>query len=138
MPWGIFDRKPQSAAEWSGFLERGTKLEGRLDSPGTLRIDSEVKGTITSASTLIVGEDGRVDGELTGNVVIIEGRLDGTVRAHNKVALQPKAIVTGDIETPNLMIEPGAVFDGRCHVVTTKEPDKPIIIPIRSAASSNT
>lgn len=136
MAWRLFDRKAQESAEWSGFLERGTKLEGRLDSPGTLRIDSQVKGAVTSESTIILGEEGRVDGELTGNVVIVEGRLDGVIRARSRVNLQPKAIITGDIETPNLVMEPGAIFDGRCHI-TAKEPAKPIAIPIRSAAPTS-
>ena len=134
MPWGIFDRKTQGAAEWSGFLERGTRLEGRLDSPGTLRIDSQVKGAITSESTIILGEEGRVEGELTANVVIIEGRVDGIIRARSKVDIQSKAIVAGDIQSPTLMIEPGAIFDGRCHIPAAKDASQPIVIPIRSAA----
>lgn len=136
MPWGLFDRKADDSVEWGGFLERGTKLEGRLHSPGTLRIDSHVKGAVTCESTIILGEEGRVEGELTGNVVIVEGRLDGVIRARSKVNLQPKAIITGDIETPNLVMEPGAIFDGRCHIMA-KESAKPIVVPIRSAPPAN-
>ena len=138
MSWSIFERKSQDSGEWSGFLEQGTKLEGRLDSPGTLRIDSQVKGTITSEATIILGESARADGELAGTTVIVEGRFDGVIRARHKVELQPKAIVTGEIETPDLMIEPGAIFDGRCHIIRTHEPTKPITIPIRSTAAANT
>lgn len=138
MTWGVFDRKSHDSGEWSGFLEQGTRLEGRLDSPGTLRIDSQVKGTITSEGTIILGASARADGELAGNIVIIEGRVDGVIRARQKVELYAKAIVTGEIETPDLMIQPGASFDGRCHIVRTQEPIKPITIPIRSSAPANT
>lgn len=137
MTWALFDRKSQDSGEWSGFLEQGTKLEGRLESPGTLRIDSQVKGTITSEATIILGENARADGELAGSTVIIEGRFDGAIRARHKVELQSKAIVTGEIETPDLMIEPGAIFDGRCHIVRTQERTKPITIPIRSTAAAS-
>jgi len=67
--------------------------------------------------------------------VMIAGRFDGIIQARSKVEIQTKAIVTGEIHTPCLIIEPGAVFDGRCHVVGAKDPAKPITIPIRSVVA---
>ena len=133
MPWRMFDRKQQDSGEWSGFLEKGVRLEGKLESPGTLRIDSHMKGTLASEATLILGEDARVDGEISGNAVIIAGRFDGVIHARDRVEIQAKAIVTGEIQTPCLIIETGAIFDGRCLMPTAKEPAKVITIPIRSA-----
>jgi len=129
----MFDRKQQDSGEWSGFLEKGVRLEGKLESPGTLRIDSHMKGTLASEGTLILGEHARVDGEITGNSVMIAGRFDGVIRAKGRVEIQAKAIVTGEIHTPCLIIEPGAIFDGRCLMPTAKEPADVIAIPIRSA-----
>jgi cytoskeletal protein CcmA (bactofilin family) len=135
MPWRMFDRKQQDSGEWSGFLEKGVRLEGKLESPGTLRIDSHVKGTLASEGTLILGEHSRVDGELSANAVIIAGRFDGLIYARDRVEIQAKAIVTGEIRTPCLIIEPSAIFDGRCIMLATKEPSTLITIPIRSAAA---
>jgi cytoskeletal protein CcmA (bactofilin family) len=135
MAWGWFDRKRQDPAEWTGFLEQGVKVEGRLESTGTFRIDTAMKGTLASEDTLILGEHAVVEGEIIGNRVIIAGRFDGTIRAKGKVEVQPNAIVTGQIHTPCLIIEPGAVFDGQCHMLAPTEAAKPIAIPIRSAAS---
>jgi cytoskeletal protein CcmA (bactofilin family) len=135
MPWGVFDRKNQDTAEWSGFLEQGVRLDGKLESPGTLRIDANMKGSLVSEETLILGEHARIEGEITGNAVIIAGHFDGTIRARTKVEIQTKAIVTGDIQTPCLIIEPGAIFDGRCQIVMAKEAAKTVTIPIRSAVA---
>jgi len=135
MPWSIFDRKAQDSTEWSGFLEQGTKLEGKLDSPGTLRVDSHIVGTISSGSNLILGESARGNGELTANSVMIAGQFDGVIRARTRVELQAKAIVTGEIETPDLLIAPGAIFDGRCHVISREDSTKRVTIPIRSSAA---
>lgn len=135
MPWRVFDRKQQESGEWSGFLEKGVRLEGKLESPGTLRIDSHMKGTLSSEATLILGEHARVDGEVIANSVIIAGRFDGVIRARGRVEIQAKAIVTGEIETPCLIIEPGAIFDGRCLMPATKESATAITIPIRSVAA---
>jgi cytoskeletal protein CcmA (bactofilin family) len=129
------DRKRQDSGEWTGFLEQGVKLEGRLESTGTFRIDCLTKGNLVSHETLILGENASVEGEIEGNHVIIAGRFRGTVRAKGKVEIQTKAIVSGDIFTPCLVMEPGAVFDGRCHMPTSAPSTAPVIIPIRSVAA---
>jgi cytoskeletal protein CcmA (bactofilin family) len=130
-----FDRKRQDSGEWTGFLEQGVKLEGRLESTGTFRIDCAVKGTLVSHETLILGEHADVEGEIEGNYVIIAGRFGGIIRAKGKVEIQTKAIVTGEIFAPCLVMEPGALFDGRCHMLTSAQATTPIVIPIRSVAA---
>ncbi|HUA01911.1 MAG TPA: polymer-forming cytoskeletal protein [Candidatus Aquilonibacter sp.] len=134
MAWGLFDRKRQDSTEWTGFIEQGVKLEGRLETTGTFRIDSALKGTITSEDTLILGEHAEVEGEIIGNRVVIGGRFDGAIQARARVEIQPQAIVTGQIQTPCLVIEPGAIFDGQCQMLASSEAAKPVTIPIRSAA----
>jgi cytoskeletal protein CcmA (bactofilin family) len=135
MALGWFDHKRQDSGEWTGFLEQGVKLEGRLESIGTFRIDCATKGTLVSHETLILGEHANVEGEIQGNHVIIAGRFEGTVRAKGKVEIQTRAIVTGEIFTPCLVMEPGALFDGRCHMLTSSQATTPIVIPIRSVAA---
>lgn len=130
-----FDRKKQEAGEWAGFLEKGVRLDGRLECPGTFRIDSSVKGILVSEEVLILGENARVEGEIHGVSVLIAGRFVGTIEAKGKVEIQPKAIVSGEIHTPCLIIEPGAVFDGQCHMLSHSQNAKPITIPIRSAVA---
>jgi cytoskeletal protein CcmA (bactofilin family) len=135
MAWRWFERRKQESNAWTGFLERGVKLEGNLESTGTFRIDSAMKGTIVSDDTLVLGEHASVEGEIRGNRVIIAGRFDGKIEAKGRVEIQPNAIVTGEIHAPCVVIEPGAVFDGHCHMIAASEAAKPITIPIRSVAS---
>lgn len=135
MAVGWFDRKRQESGEWTGFLEQGVRLEGKLESAGTFRIDCAIKGTLVSEDTLILGEHATMEGQIVGNYVVIAGRFDGTIQACGKVEIQPKAIVTGEIHTPCLIIEPGAVFDGRCHMIAPSQNAKPITIPIRSTGA---
>jgi cytoskeletal protein CcmA (bactofilin family) len=132
MAW--FDRKREESEVWTGFLDQGVKLDGKLEVNGTFRIDSAIKGTILSEDTLILGSHSVVEGEIVGNRVIVGGRFDGIIRARGKVEIQPDAIVTGEVHSPCLVIEPGAIFDGQCHMLGPAEAAKPITIPIRSAA----
>jgi cytoskeletal protein CcmA (bactofilin family) len=135
MSW--FDRKKQDPSEWTGFLDQGVKVEGKVEASGTFRIDSAMKGTLTSDDTLVLGEHSSVEGTIIGNFVIIAGRFDGVIRARGRVEIQPNAIVTGEVHSPCLVIEPGAIFDGQCHMLAPSEAAKPMTIPIRSAAGQN-
>ena len=134
MALGWFDRKHHGPAEWTGFLEQGVKVDGRLEATGTFRIDSAMKGTLVSDDTLVLGEHAVVEGEIQGNSVIIAGRFDGTIRAKGRVEIEPNAIVTGEVHTPCLIMNPGAIFDGHCHMLAPTEAAKPIEISIRSAS----
>jgi cytoskeletal protein CcmA (bactofilin family) len=133
--WRVFDRKQAESGEWSGFLEEGVSVEGRIEVPGTLRVDCRAKGNLICEGTLILGEHATVEGEAKARTVIIAGRFDGVIEARESAEIQAKAIVRGEIHTPCLILEPGAIFEGHCHVVSAKESVKPITIPIRSAVA---
>lgn len=135
MAWNWPSRKERSAVEWTGFLERGVKVEGRLETTGTFRIDAGMKGHLISEDTLIIGEHAVMEGEITGNEVIVAGRCDGIIRGKARVELQRNAIVAGEVHTACLILEPGAVFDGQCFLFNSTEESAAIAIPVRSGAS---
>jgi cytoskeletal protein CcmA (bactofilin family) len=133
-----FKGDAKDSGEWTGFLERGVKLEGRLETTGTFRVDSQIKGTLVSSETLILGENAQMEGDIEGHFVVVAGQFEGTIHAASKVEIQPKAVVTGDIYTPCLIIEPGALFEGRCHMLSSSTHDSsraPIAIAIRSVVA---
>jgi len=133
MGWGWASHRDRKSVEWTGFLERGVKVEGRLETTGTFRIDSQMKGHLFSEDTLIIGEHAVVEGQITGNEIFVAGRCDGIIRAKARLELQRKAIVTGEVHTSCLVIDSGAVFDGQCFLSPSPE-SSPIVIPVRFAA----
>lgn len=136
MAWKLSNKGEVESGEWTGFLEKGVKLEGNLDLEGTFRINAEVKGTITSKETLVLGEGAKVEGQIHGQQVIVAGRFDGAIHAKVRVQIQAKGVVTGEVHTPCLVIEAGGIFDGRCHMLTTAEAQKPLTIAVRAAMQS--
>ena len=126
--------KRQEPAEWTGFLEQGVKVEGKLESTGTFRIDSAMKGTLVSDDTLVLGEHAVIEGQIIGNRVVIAGRFDGKIQAKGRVEIQPNAIVMGEVHTPCLVIEPGGIFDGRCHMAVSAKAAQPVAIPFRAVS----
>lgn len=132
MAWRIFHNRGEQDDAWSGFIEQGVRVEGRLELAGIFRIDGQVKGTIISERGLILGENSRVEGEIHANDISIEGRFEGVIFASGRVEVHTKAIVSGEIHTPCLVLEAGGTFDGNCHMLSSAPATKSIAIPIRS------
>ncbi len=124
------------AGDWVGFLEKGVKLEGTLELSGTFRINAQVKGTLISQQTLVLGENARVEGQIEGNHVIVAGRFDGVIFAKGRVEIQPKGVVTGEVHTPCLVIEAGGILEGHCHMLAAADAKQPLTIPVRAATQT--
>ena len=105
----------------SGFIGGGTVVSGEAEFKGMLRIDGHFTGRILSEKgSLIVSAGGKVE----ANVQVAEAKINGTVNgdivAGQRIELGRSARVHGNIQTPALVIEEGAVFEGSCRMVQTK------------------
>jgi cytoskeletal protein CcmA (bactofilin family) len=100
-----------------GFLGEGTEIKGELIFSDMLRVDGSISGKIKSDSgTLLVGERGYVKASVEAATVSVSGTIEGTVTAKNKVEIHPTGKIFGDVYTQALIIEDGAVFDGKSHM----------------------
>lgn len=89
---------------------------GEFRFEGTLCVDGYVTGRVRSETgTLVLTEAGEADADLFVAVAIVDGLVRGDIRATERVELGRTARVFGNIETPSLAIQPGAVFEGHCH-----------------------
>jgi len=101
-------------------------VPGEFSFEGTLQVDGYVTGLVRSyTGTLVVTEAGEVNTDLFVPVAIIDGLVRGDIKATVGVEMRSSAKVIGNIETPSLRIEPGAVFEGHCHFVQSSQ--KPLI-----------
>lgn len=123
--------KSSASSEWAGFIDSGVLFEGKITVSGMFRIDGEVKGNIVAENGLLLGENARVEGQIDAGEVTIAGRFDGQIFAKGRVEIQPKGVVTGEIFSPCLIIQPGGILDGQCHMLTANEGQEPIAIPVR-------
>lgn len=103
---------PQS--DLNGFLDSGSNVQGDLHFENTFRIDGKFSGKIVSDGTLVVGEGGQLSGEIEVGQIFVSGRVEGHVKAHKKVQVAASGRVYADLDTPTLVIEDGALFEGRC------------------------
>jgi len=102
--------------ELDGFIDKGSHVRGDLAFEETFRIDGRFEGKIRSGSELILGDAADVTAEIDVGRLSVNGSLKGSVRATERVELLAKARVSGDIATPILRVEEGAVFQGACQM----------------------
>ena len=106
----------------TGFVGNGTTLTGEANFKGMLRVDGGLSGRVSSADgTLIVSTNGRVDANVEVAVAQIYGTVNGDIIASKRIEMGRVAKVTGNIQTPALVIENGAIFEGSCRMVQIKE-----------------
>jgi cytoskeletal protein CcmA (bactofilin family) len=99
-------------------LGEGTEVAGEVKFTEVLRVDSRVSGKVISDSgSLVVSESGRVQAEIEAGFVEVFGTVEGKITAKYRVEIRPGGRVVGDIYTPILNIEHGAIFDGKCHMM---------------------
>jgi len=98
------------------IIGKGATFDGLLEISGGLRVDGAVKGKIVSADVVLIGPSGTVDADIEAKETIIGGTVRGNVKAPDKIELQAKSQVEGDIITYSLVVEQGATFHGNCQM----------------------
>src|SRR5829696_2647100 len=102
----------------SGFVGGGTVVTGEANFKAMMRVDGHLSGRVSSSSgTLIVGANGKVDANIEVAVAVIHGTINGDIIATQRLELGRAAKVNGNIQTPSLIIEQGAMFEGTCKMV---------------------
>lgn len=98
------------------LVGRGSHFDGKMTFEGVVRIDGSFDGEIVSDDTLIVGEGAEVRAELDVATLVIYGTVYGNIRATHCVELHAPGHLVGNIVSPSLVVERGAVFDGNCRM----------------------
>jgi len=91
-------------------------FQGTLNAKGSIRIDGKLDGSVMEAQAVVIGESGKISGDISCETVVVGGEVKGDICAAAGVELLSTAKVTGDITTARIMIEEGAYFDGNCNM----------------------
>jgi cytoskeletal protein CcmA (bactofilin family) len=103
------------------IISHGVKLEGTLTCEGSVRIDGTIQGDVISYGNVTVGEQGEINGQVNGQIIIIGGKVSGEINAKEKLTLESKSNLKGDVFTKILVVEAGAYFDGKSNMGEHKE-----------------
>ena len=105
-----------SSEEISGFLDQGTSVTGELRFSGTLRIDGEFHGSITTSDKLIIGERAQVHADIKVGETEVYGKISGNIDSKKRIQIHATGRIQGEVRTPVLVIEEGGVLDGNSNM----------------------
>lgn len=94
------------------FIGPGVEFKGQIFYQGSVQIDGVMNGEIHTEGTLLVGEQAVINAKVTAGSVLIKGKMTGDVVAHQKVQLLSTAVMDGSLQTPQLSMDIGVVFNG--------------------------
>ncbi|RUM87683.1 MAG: hypothetical protein DSZ24_05590 [Thermodesulfatator sp.] len=114
----------------NGYIGSGLKLEGKLSFPGKVRFEGEMQGELRG-DFLIIGEKGRIVGEVEAKEIICAGEIEGRLRCQN-LCLRKTARIRGEIFTDKLAVEEGARIEGQIKAV--EEVQTPPLTGVKGAA----
>ncbi|MDD4881914.1 MAG: polymer-forming cytoskeletal protein [Gallionellaceae bacterium] len=135
----MFGKKNNAAATGSIDCLIGvkTRIEGNILFEGGLRVDGQVKGNLLGSqnSMLIISEQAMLEGEISTTQAVINGKITGTVHVVDRLELQAKARITGDVRYRTLEMHPGAVVEGRLIHQAAEASDTVVKLDLESASS---
>lgn len=120
----MLGRKTKSTID--SLIGISTSIEGNVNFKGGLRIDGNVKGNVVAdnsePSMLVISEHGRVEGEVRGAHLVVNGEILGPVFSSELLELQPRARITGDVHYKALEMHGGALVSGKLTHDQVAEP----------------
>jgi cytoskeletal protein CcmA (bactofilin family) len=109
-------RGKNGKSQLNGFLDSGSHLRGDLHFEDTFRIEGRLTGKVDSRGDLYVGEQGEVEGEVRVGRLFVSGKVQAVVQAQ-RVEVAAGGALRGEVETPSLVIDEGAIFEGQSRMV---------------------
>ncbi len=99
-------------------IEIDAQMQGTLSFKDNvdLKINGSFTGTLEAKGTLTIGDSASVEAHITGDNIVIAGKVHGDIIAKKMLVLMPTAVLSGNISTPKLNIVEGAIFQGKCHM----------------------
>jgi len=114
-------KKTNKSNEITVILGEGSKLTGKFEFDGVSRIDGAFDGEIESSDTLVIGQTANVKATIKVGKLILEGIVEGDIFAKEEILIHPSGKLYGNIESPALIIEKGAVFEGNSKMNSKKD-----------------
>ena len=100
----------------SNSIVEGTKIDGTITASNDIRIDGELVGKLDCKGRVIVGPQGKVEGDIICLNAIIEGVFTGNLNVKELLSVKDTAVIKGDITTDKLLVQTGAVFNVTCSM----------------------
>lgn len=112
-----------SSGEHFSVVSAGCYFQGTLGVQGSLRVDGTLEGSVDNAQHVIIGQDGKIIGDVSAEMVVCGGQIEGNICAEMLEVLG-NASIRGDIRAKRMRVEEGGSIDGRCTIGNMQEPQE--------------
>ncbi|MGB3367021.1 MAG: polymer-forming cytoskeletal protein [Acidaminobacteraceae bacterium] len=109
-------KETESKVEFDVIMGSKTKINGNIDSEGSIRIDGTLNGNITASGDVIIGPNAEINGNINSSNIDISGIVNGNINALNTLKIYESGRLNGDFECSNFHISDGGFFSGNCVV----------------------
>src|SRR5258708_3603097 len=120
-------------ADGRAYLDRGSKISGKISFEGPARIDGEVDGEINAKDALTIGESAVITAHIRAASVSVAGKVSGDIVATQRIEIRPSAKGSGNITAPVLSVPEGARFQGHCSLPPVNDLDSRKVTNISTA-----
>ncbi len=100
-------------------LDVNAGMQGSLSfkDPVNLRINGQFDGNLETQGNLTIGPNAVVNADITGDTIIVAGKVKGKIQARTNLTILSTAVIAGQINAARLSIAEGAMFDGTCSML---------------------
>jgi cytoskeletal protein CcmA (bactofilin family) len=129
-------RKARTYENIASVIAEGVDIKGDINAQNSMRIDGSVEGKLNIKGDLVVGERGRIKGEVKVANIILAGKVEGNVAATGRLEITATGNMNGDISCSIMTIEEGGILEGSSRMSRQKEkPEAERLIPGRKLTS---
>ena len=119
------------------FIGTDTKVEGTLIVHSSVRIDGTVVGGVCADGTVVLSQNGQIQGNVIAENIVVAGVIDGNLTIKDKTNIEPTGEVYGDINTARILIDEQSVFQGKCNMNIDRSKAKKGRIKLKEVSDTN-
>lgn len=119
----------EEISQISNLIGQDTSLEGSIQSSGNIRVEGKIYGDAIAKAKFVMGSEAYVSGNVRARTAEVAGKVKGNIEISEILILKETGVIEGDILTNQLVVEPGATFNGACKMghlakeITIEEPE---------------
>ena len=131
----VTDGRPSQGGEGAlSIIAAGMSVTGDVETNGVVKIEGTVTGSILGARQVLLGRQGEIKGDVNAREVVLGGRVQGNVRASERVEIQATSVVTGDIVAKSIVVVEGGRINGAVRMDDTLESRAPELVKAQPVA----
>jgi cytoskeletal protein CcmA (bactofilin family) len=109
-------RPPTPAGDSAAYLDRTSKITGKLAFEASTRLEGTIDGEIVAKDQMIIGETAVITAQIKAASIVVAGKVNGDITATQRIEIRPAGRVIGNLTAPVLVVHEGALFEGHCSM----------------------